>query len=501
MRTERAMLDFLSWIIGLIGLILLAKAIVGSVAAGFGQARARMEGTAEPVDGASGDVTPVLRGSMLPYVGVALLLGCLLYQSLSRIGYFRPPGRVADEVATRGVMKSEEQMLADPVPAKAEDLDKFLERSEAQTAASLKRAELAKAKTRQREVAGVGHAVLEALAEWEQELDRWEAEVIALLDKDEGRALASQPHYVRRYRAMVKQERPGREELERIRAATKTLLEPVEAALANPADALVPDESVSSPFDGFLRRAREGRDATRTPRVQIRTLLAHAATEGKPGARTLRTAVEEQAAEEAIAATALVEAEEEKARRERESKLAAARREQIEAETKAEVDRIKAETEAKRVLGEQEARRITAEAEASRARMEQEAQASLAKQRKAQLEKAFEQQWPAMRPYLVAFTAPGFTQPRGREYERTSEKGPVSLGKLRGAGMLEKDVESLRTFHAITVINKMNDRDRGGFPDYSGPPSFEQNQELLRRIQDFLITYGEIMVEKGHLAP
>ena len=151
------------------------------------------------------------------------------------------------------------------------------------------------------------------------------------------------------------------------------------------------------------------------------------------------------------------------------------------------------------MVGEQEARRIAEEAETVRRRQEQEMEARLAEARRQQLRKAFEQQWPGMQPYLTAFTTPGYTQPRRDKFVRTTDYGPVSLGKLRGAGLLERSVESLRRLHFATAANQMNDRDRGGFPTMEN--TFAEAQADLQRIQEFLDTYGEIMVEEGLLAP
>ncbi|RUL86993.1 coiled-coil domain-containing protein [Tautonia sociabilis] len=483
------MADFLSWLVGIAGLFLLVWAIVGSVAAGMERARARLEGPEradEPVDRGPASA---LRKSVLPLIGLILFGGCVIYQFFGRPG---EEGAGADPPAVAG---GGEQ----GVPGEPEELDRFLEQSELETVASIKRAELASAKAKQQQVATLGARVREALAEWDQEFDRWEAEVIGLLGDDSGRALAGQPSYVRRYRAIAAQERPGREEAEGLRSALETLLEPVEDALASPADALIPDEALAGQLEGLLKQAREGRDAYRTPRIQVQTLTTHAKAAGEPAAKTLREAIAEQEAEEAIAATTLIEAEEEKARREREAALAAARREQLESEGRAEVERIKAETEAKRMVGEQEARRIAEEAESVRRRQEQEMEARLAEARREQLRKAFEQQWPGMQPYLTAFTTPGYTQPRRDKFVRTTDYGPVSLGKLRGAGLLERSVESLRRLHFATAANQMNDRERGGFPTMEN--TFAEAQADLQRIQEFLVTYGEIMVEEGLLTP
>jgi hypothetical protein len=78
----------------------------------------------------------------------------------------------------------------------------------------------------------------------------------------------------------------------------------------------------------------------------------------------------------------------------------------------------------------------------------------------------------------------------------------VSFSQLRGAALLEKNVDMIRRLHFVTTANRMNSRPYGSFPP-QGLDRAHRARSLtaVQRAQELLNTYGELMVEKGMLAP
>jgi hypothetical protein len=203
-------MDLLGILVGLIGLYLLGKLLLGSIAAGMEQAGRRLE---EGQGGGAGNPSPQrrepgapLRSSLLVVGGILALgfAGHRLFGFWSSGADEEPPGAVA---ASEGRSEPALPELATP-----EEMERFVADSERVTAASVQRAQVAAAKARQQQVLYLGRKVEEAVAAWEQEMDLWDLEVAGLMTDEEGKALATQEAFVRRYRAIVAEERPDRVE-------------------------------------------------------------------------------------------------------------------------------------------------------------------------------------------------------------------------------------------------------------------------------------------------
>lgn len=483
-------------VVGITGLLLLGKLIFGSIAAGMNDAQEELsapEGWA--AQGRRRAFENPVKSTGLA-LGAVLMIGFFTY----RVFTGSDPGeRPADAPPTPPWAGGPVQVIPAErtIPAQGGLPGEPTPEEEAMaTAASVLRAERAVLKVRQREAAAQGRGVLEMVRAWEQEMDLWDTGVSSLWENDKGKALAAQPHLVRRYRALLDLERPGREEAESVRDSAETLLEPVQAALDDPADGLTPDAELTGQLQELLRKAREGRDAYRKPRIQVEALVSNALSSGETGSRSLAEVAREQAEEEALAATTLIEAEADKAREEKARAIAAAAKLQIEAEQKAEVDRIAAETEAKRMLGEQTAERIRQEAAIADAEMKQELEARVAEAKDEERRRHFERAWPAMQGYMTPFTSMEYTQPGNDSYRVTTVNGPVSFSALQGSGFLNDDVATLQKFQDRTRMYSR--RPLGAFPWTAY--EFHKDQATLQKIQYFLRDYGDIMVEKGYLA-
>ena len=112
---------------------------------------------------------------------------------------------------------------------------------------------------------------------------------------------------------------------------------------------------------------------------------------------------------------------------------------------------------------------------------------------KAALVRQFETEYPRMKSYLVAFTAKGTKQPIPHSpWKDTGKMEPVSFSAMQRAGLLE-DTESGRGW-LWRGASSLGDRNPGSFPDMRG--GGPGTSVKIREIQQFLLKYGEVMVEK-----
>lgn len=142
----------------------------------------------------------------------------------------------------------------------------------------------------------------------------------------------------------------------------------------------------------------------------------------------------------------------------------------------------------------------------TKAKMEREAIAAeeerKRKARLAALEADYDRDLGEITSMLKPFTSHGRTQPGSRGWGSDATYGPVSLSKLKSAGLLEDTVASRQNLYFLTTGNRYNDRERGSFPDYVGGASdWQRKHPTIERAQDLLQKYGELLVKKKLLAP
>ncbi len=127
-------------------------------------------------------------------------------------------------------------------------------------------------------------------------------------------------------------------------------------------------------------------------------------------------------------------------------------------------------------------------------------QAAQAAEKRSDLERDFRRDEREIMSLLRPFITHGMMQPYRRSYRAAAEKGPVSLDKLQASGALAPNPDARKALYYITSSTG-NDRDLGAFPKYIGGRSdTDSKQELMKRVQDLLHKYGELLVEKGLLA-
>lgn len=340
---------------------------------------------------------------------------------------------------------------------------------------------LAAAKAAQKVVAELGAEAARTLDEAAAELDRWDAEVPPLLTNDAGRAVASKPDAARAFRALYDLERPGRADVVRLRGQVELLLAPADQAYKNPNDAWDKTADAEKRLTALLAQAKATRDAVRTARTRIDSLVTVSKRDGKPGTATLQEAIHVFVHEEALEAAALITAERTKARKE--------------------TDRVMAETlgEADRRAGQTAAKREAAKAEAARLREEEEADNQTRQAAKDKLR--VKARSPEVQQALAVFLARGYSQPRqggSGFFDRTAEHAPVSFTRLQTGGYLDESPDGLKKLLRLGAEpNQHNDRPKWRFNAFRLD---QHNEAFLKNVQGLLRELGPVLVEEGLLA-
>lgn len=111
--------------------------------------------------------------------------------------------------------------------------------------------------------------------------------------------------------------------------------------------------------------------------------------------------------------------------------------------------------------------------------------------------------------YLQPFTAPGYLQPKSDrnawDTERTVDKEPVSLSRLKRLGALEDTMEGLKRLYIFgggknPALN--NSRPLGSFPQYWAQHlNKPEVHQAVQRAQQLLREHGQALVEEQRLSP
>ncbi|MCI0459834.1 MAG: hypothetical protein L0Z62_23030 [Gemmataceae bacterium] len=278
------------------------------------------------------------------------------------------------------------------------------------------------------------------LAELDVAIATWNEQVAALLHNEAGRCIASNKGRCEEFVAVTESPRAGPAEVVLWRAKLDEMAKQVEQALAA--------QQRSSTSDGLPKQVKgiveEARAALRRYREHLAMLAAlTAATQHlPPAAETLSLALLELQRAEAGA----------------------------------------------------QAQRLTV------ARQQAQEQANL-KDEKRLLEREkkreeFERAYAEMKNYLLPFTSEASTQLDERGFKPSAVRGPVSWIALQR--YLKQDEKVALKLSLVVTLAK--ERPLGMFPAYSNNRKKVDVPTILR-IQQFLTTYGEQMVEKRLLAP
>jgi len=342
--------------------------------------------------------------------------------------------------------------------------------------------EVEAAKLLQKEFVQQADKLAKLLQEWRQELDLWHSDVESLLTNDAGKALAADAEAVHKFRAIFSQSRPGRDRLNEIHSLTEHSGDSVGRSLNDPDDAVRPDQGTAQKIVAYVAEARAAAVDWRVARSQIRTLVDDARQRGSAAQISLQDAIHAQEQVDNRAAAAVAEREKDLATKEAAVRVA------------------KAKADAIRATGEIEARQILAGSAEALARQQSDEDRRKKEAELATRRAALGRDMADVKRYLAPFIVKGYAQPNGYFAAQTATAGPMSYSKIVAAGALKESREGMQLL--VNYATRGNDRDRAGFPTCDGSEYqwAELNKEYVRRAQELLTLYGDLLVEQGLLS-
>lgn len=314
------------------------------------------------------------------------------------------------------------------------------------------------------------------------------SELVAMESSEMGRKVASNDEAIALFEALKEQDIPSAEQLEQLNAAATEYIQLASRAIADQAVVIGPGEKLIA--DG-KKLDQEVRDATTQLEQVERALssLKERAQEYPAAEATLSQALARRAKQRSEALVAQMTKERERIRED-------AQRKQLENERLTEQAVQNAEIE--RQEAEQRLRAASARATAEREKqLVKEAEEKLAAERAhAAKLRRFEQALPEIRALLSPMISSGRMQ-LGSNGWTAGVEGPLSLQALRSAKALELTDRGMITLGSMFggPLNR-NDRPRGGFPE-----TMTTNEITIRRAQELLVEFGDILVETGLLRP
>jgi hypothetical protein len=344
------------------------------------------------------------------------------------------------------------------------------------------------------ELEALGKSVETQLAEYSEAVSSWDKTQASIASDERGRKIAANQQALAEYHALIESPLPAAHLVDAASRKIDGLMIPIREALKADNPFYQPSETTVSLIQEIAAETVVGLQAYEAANKRLDGILGSVATSAPSSDLTLSQALAHLERQWAAEQNNRVASELKKVRDEETAKLAklkADKERQI-----AEAARLAEDERAAGELARMQAERTAAkEAEARRI-------AELkAKAERAQLESDFQRDLPEIKRYLAPLFQSAFSQPSSRSaQEMTSEKKPVSLTKLGGAGALRESVDGLGRLHYVIV--GMRDRDNGVFRSgyIGGAYNIESDIETSRKAQGFLLKYGDLLVEKGMLS-
>lgn len=332
----------------------------------------------------------------------------------------------------------------------------------------------------------------------------WTARHLSLMTGDPGRRIAGSARHLQLVQEVLEKPRPTPDEIVQWEVQLAALSGPVEAALQN-------QETHISITEEHARMLSElSQTLIRTTAIfeqqlQLLTSLSNEAETLPPHQETLEEVLQQQHDADAAAETERLLAIRKQAREESEKEqaeiVAQLEKDLVAAKSIREQEKLIAERKREEDLAKLEREQIAeegrvreAERRATIAGLQEEARRLDDALKLAQLEREFDRDLSSIKGYLSAFTEPGF------KHRSNQTKGPVSLALLRGEGALEGTRPGMEK---LMRLASDNDRPRGAIPSYIGGDNGWAITEKapIERAQELLTKYGDLMVQKGLLAP
>ena len=322
----------------------------------------------------------------------------------------------------------------------------------------------------------------------------WTARTSGLMTGDSGRRIASSPAHVTMVDDLLSRERPTEVELTGWSDALDALTPPPRSSADDKSEIVITVEH-GQRLQDLSRQLGKARDSLEQQLLLLDAILKETASL-ESSQQTLEQVIKDihlqrdkelmidlsdarkaarlEAQAEQTAELARLESELLKEATKREVEKRRAEQTQAEQVAKAELDRIAEETRL------QEAK-VRAQSEAIKV----ETASLAADQQLKKLEREFEQDLPAIRSLLSAFVS------KGHGYRTDNASGPASLAYLTSQGALEPT--PIGSYQMAFLANS-GTRPAGGLKNPA-------NADLLRRAQDLLKKYGDLMVQRELLAP
>lgn len=367
-------------------------------------------------------------------------------------------------------------------------------------------ADLKKAELRRLETESVNASVIDEhlsdlddmdtrLSDLDEQFTRWEKTLSQVHTTDLGARIGSDERTLREYQALQADKAPKRDMVAKLRSRIELLREPLEKAAESELQAYRPSAEFAERLLSITQDIDEAMETMRALNARFEALVALAPAEAPPDAPRLTEALFRLEQGWAVKQNEELTKQLDSLREEFAAKLQEERLKTEGLRQQFEIKREKREREIEEVRNRDELSSL----EAYKKQLAEE-KARLAAE--AQLERDYQRDLPEIDLLLRPFVTNGRTQPGKEAFEISVDVGPVSYSKLKSAGVLERTVDAQRRLWRMTTANRTNDRDLGAFPSYFGSQQdWAQKQPTVARAQELLIKYGELMVNRGKLAP
>lgn len=335
----------------------------------------------------------------------------------------------------------------------------------------------------------MGRNVETELAELENEITAWTGANAALPKGESGRKIAAFPDYITKYIALSEAPLVTFDDLDRWRQSLSAVYPRIKAAHENDEFVVVSQEDIAL-LSNLLRDVQSSRTTLRQHQRSLNLIIA-SVKDTDPSQQTLEAAMAarqaerdaaylDQLAKSKQAAADAVDAE-------YAAKIAEEQRQQRDILNKQRLQAAELQTQQK----QKELDRIAAEAEEVRKARE-----------KAALLQEFNRERAAIESLLAPFLDLAITQPSGTNpISKGGIRRQTSLGALRSSGALNDTRAGLDFLYHVGG-HPANMRKKGGFPSFvsMSPIPNESVRQQVRRAQQLLVKYGELLVEKGMLS-
>lgn len=318
----------------------------------------------------------------------------------------------------------------------------------------------------------------------------WQTTVGGLQSNEVGKKLAADTERLEEYRALKNQDRFTNQQLMQWEEQIASCLEPLDLAYQAKDKEYIPDNSLISLLSDLSGQIKDASQQMVLDQLSLDAILAQVESR-EPAEKTLAEAIIKQTQKMAEKRNQTIAAAQKKAEETYTKRLAELAVEQVKLKRQAQVEKQEHENAMLRLKSAQEAENQKRE------------------QAKKMALHRFEQEYPKVKSLLIAFTTKDYSQVgtfKQRMYVKSAEKTAASLAAIKGLGALDDDLDGLNMMYRLGGQRAMGSyvckRPLGGLPSYRGDNfSSAAETERIKRAQQFLRDYGEIMVEQGLLSP